>query len=566
MRKKLFILLLALVGLTGTMRAVNYDLLVCGTQVTSDNAADLSVIDGVTGTVSFDASSNTLTLENATISCSTTHAIQTASMNGVTISVVGTNTVTTTYRYGLNMQGTGLTISGSGSLSILSPRASIRFNGTLAISGGVQLTAEATSVGNYACPIYAVGSSESSVVVSGAGTVVRLKGRDWPMHNVSSLSLNDGLQITTPEGAYLADDKYIRVGNTMVEDEWVVIMNPNLEQTTEGERVMNLSRYDVDRDGAFSLADLTLLANALVGRVSYPATSLTLSNSSVALMKNATIKLTATILPTDADLTALSWTTSNYLVATVDGTGIITGQGAGTCVITARTIDGSNLSATCQVVVADPSSNTGEYVNLGLPSGTLWATKNVGATNPEDYGNYFAWGETTGYDEGKTTFSWSTYIYCNGSQTTLTKYCQKSNYGNNGFTDTLTELELTDDAAYVNCGSNWCMPTSEQLTELFNSSYTTATWTILDSGVRGWLITSIVSGYEGNSIFLPAAGYRSGSGYSGKNANGYYWSREILPSYPYFGRCLSFDSSTDIRPTDSRTREVGATIRPVRNQ
>ena len=386
MRKKLFILLLALVGLTGTMRAVNYDLLVCGTQVTSDNAADLSVIDGVTGTVSFDASSNTLTLENATISCSTTHAIQTASMNGVTISVVGTNTVTTTYRYGLNMQGTGLTISGSGSLSILSPRASIRFNGTLAISGGVQLTAEATSVGNYACPIYAVGSSESSVVVSGAGTVVRLRGRDWPMHNVSSLTLNDGLQITAPEGAYLADDKYIRVGTTMVEDEWVVIMNPaEAEMTAQAENVLNPTRYDVDGNGDVTLSDLTLLANALVGRVNYPITRLVLSHSLITPTTGALVNLIPTLTPATPDYPTLLWTSSNRRIATVSADGSVRAVGTGTCTVTASTLDGSNLSASCTVTVTEPAGGSRDYVDLGLPSGTLWAKCNIGATEAEEY-------------------------------------------------------------------------------------------------------------------------------------------------------------------------------------
>ncbi|MBQ7683167.1 MAG: 50S ribosomal protein L7/L12, partial [Bacteroidaceae bacterium] len=120
MKRRLLMLLVALTALTGA-RAVNYNLFLCGTQVTSDNAADLSVIDGVTGTVSYNATSNTLTLENATLSYATGHAIQ-STLDGVTIAVTGTNTVTSTYSkgYGLNIQGTGLTITGSGALSILS--------------------------------------------------------------------------------------------------------------------------------------------------------------------------------------------------------------------------------------------------------------------------------------------------------------------------------------------------------------------------------------------------------------------------------------------------------------
>ena len=129
-----------------------------------------------------------------------------------------------------------------------------------------------------------------------------------------------------------------------------------------------------------------------------------------------------------------------------------------------------------------------DYVDLGLPSGTLWATCNIGADSPEDYGLYFAWGETVPYggtDESnamnysyastytKTYYDWSTYKFCNGLSSTMTKYCSNSSYGNNGFTDTLTELVPEDDAATANWGSEWCMPTIEQFMELINEDYTT---------------------------------------------------------------------------------------------
>ena len=99
-----------------------------------------------------------------------------------------------------------------------------------------------------------------------------------------------------------------------------------------------------------------------------------------------------------------------------------------------------------------------EYVDLGLPSGLLWATCNVGADAPEDYGDYIAWGETT----PKTTYNWSTYQYCMGSYNTLTKYCNKTSFGYNGFTDNLTTLLPEDDAATANWGSGWRMPTEEE--------------------------------------------------------------------------------------------------------
>ena len=201
-----------------------------------------------------------------------------------------------------------------------------------------------------------------------------------------------------------------------------------------------------------------------------------------------------------------------------------------------------------------------DYVDLGLPSGTLWATCNVGASSPEDYGYYFAWGETEPYDEngGKTTFHWSTYKWCNGSNTTMTKYCTKSSYGNNGFTDDKTELDPEDDAAYVNWGSAWRMPSQEQFAELINSSYTTTEWTT-QNGVNGRLITSKSNG---NSIFLPAAGYRYDSSLYDAGSYGGCWSRTLYESYPYCAWDLYFGSGISTNGSSGRCN--GLSVRPVR--
>ena len=200
-----------------------------------------------------------------------------------------------------------------------------------------------------------------------------------------------------------------------------------------------------------------------------------------------------------------------------------------------------------------------DYVDLGLPSGTLWATCNVGAFSPEDYGDYFAWGETTGYNSGKTDFSWSTYEWSNGSINTMTRYCNNSSYGYNGFTDALTELELADDAAYVNWGSNWRMPSIEQFEELINSSYTTTEWTT-QNDVYGRKITSKKNG---KSIFLPAAGYRYGTSLVNAGSIGYNWARTLasdIPPCATYG--LHFHSSS-MEKFDNY-RFIGHSIRPVR--
>jgi hypothetical protein len=155
-----------------------------------------------------------------------------------------------------------------------------------------------------------------------------------------------------------------------------------------------------------------------------------------------------------------------------------------------------------------------EYaVDLGLPSGTLWADRNVGADSPEAYGDYFAWGET----EPKDYYDWSTYKWCNGSYDTLTKYCSDSSYGT---VDGKIVLDLEDDAAYVNMGSEWRMPTRAQQDELRNNC--SWSWTT-QNGVKGYKVT----GPNSNSIFLPAAGCRS-NGYLGSAGSyGYYWSSSL---------------------------------------
>ena len=192
------------------------------------------------------------------------------------------------------------------------------------------------------------------------------------------------------------------------------------------------------------------------------------------------------------------------------------------------------------------------YVDLGLPSGTLWATCNVGATNPEDYGDYFAWGET----QPKSDYSSSNYQYWNGSYNTLTKYCNNASYGYNGFTDNLTTLQPSDDAATAQWGSGWRMPTKEEWQELLNN--TTNVWTT-QNGVKGRLFTAS----NGNSLFLPAAGYYDGTGLYDAGSYGIYWSSSLYTDSPYYAWDLLFDSGNC--GVDVGYRFDGFTVRPVRS-
>ena len=154
-----------------------------------------------------------------------------------------------------------------------------------------------------------------------------------------------------------------------------------------------------------------------------------------------------------------------------------------------------------------------EFVDLGLPSGIKWAAYNVGATKPEEYGGYYAWGET----EEKSNYNWSTYKWCNGSYNTMTKYCTISDYGT---VDNKTVLDLEDDVAHVKWGGNWRMPTSAEQYELLENC--TWQWTSVN-GVNGYKVT----GPNGNSIFLPAAGCRYGSDVIDRGSDGIYWSSSL---------------------------------------
>ncbi len=195
---------------------------------------------------------------------------------------------------------------------------------------------------------------------------------------------------------------------------------------------------------------------------------------------------------------------------------------------------------------AQPEPINPTYVDLGLPSGTLWATYNVGATSPEEYGDYFAWGET----EPKNEYTWDTYKF-GSSNTAFTKYNE---------TDGLTTLEAVDDAATVNWGEDWRMPTSEEQIEL----RTACTWEWTDNYNETGVAGSIVTGKNGNSIFLPAAGYRWWTDFYNVGTNGSYYSSSLNKDDIGYADGLSFDSNNQYYGQSTRCN--ANTIRPVLNR
>lgn len=195
-------------------------------------------------------------------------------------------------------------------------------------------------------------------------------------------------------------------------------------------------------------------------------------------------------------------------------------------------------------------TNGHEYVDLGLPSGTLWATCNIGADTPEEYGDYFAWGET----EPDTKYTWVYYKYCNGTSSSMTKYCTRTK---DGRPDYKIELDLADDAAYRNWGKNWRMPSEDQIRELENNNYTTIEWTTLN-GVNG---NKITSKSNGRSLFLPAAGIYDDDDLNEVGSRGYYWSRIVYNESSSSAIVLFFRS--DLFGYSIQSRRYGFPVRPV---
>lgn len=201
-----------------------------------------------------------------------------------------------------------------------------------------------------------------------------------------------------------------------------------------------------------------------------------------------------------------------------------------------------------------------EYdVDLGLPSGTIWASCNVGAKNTWDSGDYFAWGETKPKDE----YGWDTYKYCGGSGDSQTKYCSDGTCGKDGFTDNLTILLPEDDAATANMGKEWRMPTLADIRELYEKCDWEFTSDSDGTSVSGYVVKSRSNT---NSLFLPAAGYNLGSSIGGES-RGYYWSSTLnteVPSLgPKCGFCLGF-TSDGVSPDQIYFRSGGYPVRAVR--
>lgn len=289
--------------------------------------------------------------------------------------------------------------------------------------------------------------------------------------------------------------------------------------------------------------------------------------------EKTTIQLPATFTVTpDGDKLVVDAGSGNVVELAKDEVMCVTYRDAKGDVNGDQRVDVADVSTVVSLIIgaggSSPYGNApknAEAVDLGLPSGTKWANMNVGAERPEDYGLFFAWGETVGYTsiaEGSQnsssaytmadhSFDWENYKWCNGSYTTMTKYCVDASYGT---VDYLSTLLPADDAARANWGGEWSMPTYDDMVELINN--TTSVWT-KENGVNGRRFTA----GNGNSIFLPAAGYRNEASLSNQSTTGYYWSASVLPSISDFAQHLVFGGGSAV--ASKYYRYYGYSVRPV---
>ena len=294
----------------------------------------------------------------------------------------------------------------------------------------------------------------------------------------------------------------------------------------------------------------TATCTVTVKAATISVTGISLDKTSLSLTVGDTQTLTATITPSNATDKSVTWSSNNTSVATVSSTGVVTVNNVGLAVITVATNDG-NLTASCSVIgYAIP-----DIVDLGI--GVKWGSFNLGAVKPEDSGYYYPWGytEPEAFSHNDFIFfSLELYKWYNISDRTLSKYCTVSSYGSNGFTDNKTVLDNEDDAAYVNLGTEWRIPTKEECTRLIdNCSWE---WSVRN-GINGYKVT----GPNGNSIFLPVAGYGNTTQFNDYGSRGYIWSSSLKTDYPYSANMLRFGSSSI--ECSALIRDLLLPIRPV---
>ena len=283
---------------------------------------------------------------------------------------------------------------------------------------------------------------------------------------------------------------------------------------------------------------------------SVPVQSVTLDKHELTLSVNQQYQFTATVLPENASNKAVVWASSaNSAKLYISSTGQLTALQPCEATITVRCQANPMIYDTCQVTVTGGSSDPGEeVVDLGLPSGLKWRGWNVGASKPEEYGNYYAWAETS----PKSSYSSSNYKYkatdYGDGMIVYAKYDPTPIHG-----DGKTVLEPEDDAASVNLGNGWRTPTFNEFKELRENC--TWAWTTRN-GVNGMLVT----GPNGKSIFLPGGGWYTNTTLTGKTTYGSYWTASGSG-----GNAHAVDFASGYVDKAYLARSDGRSVRPVKD-
>ena len=204
-------------------------------------------------------------------------------------------------------------------------------------------------------------------------------------------------------------------------------------------------------------------------------------------------------------------------------------------------------------ILMKPGKDGKEYavVDMGFNTKTLWATCNIGASSPEQSGDYISWAES----EAKDSYTWTTYKYCNGDQLSITKYSLDVEHANNRTYDTISILQPMDDAAKQILGDNWKIPSKREYTELISNCDTKSCKL---NGVWGYLFTSKKNG---NSIFIPFAGFRDMEDLMHNGTYGFYWTNELYSTTDVY--ILNMARNTNPVCTKYQERDMGLPIRPV---
>ena len=317
--------------------------------------------------------------------------------------------------------------------------------------------------------------------------------------------------------------------------------------------------YERYFDSSYSSTDSNSRCNGLSVRPVYgdyiTASSVTLNETSLELVLGGTAKLTASLTPSNCSEQGLLWSSSNPSVATVSYNGLVTAISKGSATITVSWAGDNSIKATCPVSVSDPI--TPEAIDLGLS--VKWASFNLGATKPEEYGGYFQWAGLEDVTDKSIWLEWANCPYHTGSNeySGWTKYIPtnfSSYWSGTGSPDNKTVLDPEDDVAHITLGGTWRMPTIDDFQEL--ESNCTSEWTKMN-GINGRKFTSNING---NSIFLPAAGFRYNTIFDAVGSRGLYWSSSL--SVPVsLASFLGFDS--DFAGTSEEYRYDGRSVRPV---